>query len=212
MSIADSFRMKRAHMFEDFPGVPARIHAVLRVSYDAFPVDDERRAGNAETLLSFDFPVATGTVAATHVTVDVRQQPEHNSVLVAEIRMGEAFIPAHTDDNAVAPPEIFLQVAEFDCFCGAARGVILDVEIKHRQMPPDVFAQVEQFKIGIRQFEQRSGFPCIQHARPPAAQAACFCVRMMRRILTAGTRRNDAASGVREADIAVHQFLAIAPV
>lgn len=55
----------------DFPGVPARIHAVLHVSCEAFPVDDEHRPDNAETLLSFDFPVATGAVAATRVAVDV---------------------------------------------------------------------------------------------------------------------------------------------
>lgn len=58
-------------MFGDFPCVLARIHAVLRVSYDASPVDDERRAGNAEVLLSFGFPVVTGTVAVTHAVVVV---------------------------------------------------------------------------------------------------------------------------------------------
>ncbi|MBL8469025.1 hypothetical protein [Methyloversatilis discipulorum] len=37
-------------------------------------------------------------------------------------------------------------------------------------MLPELIAQIEQFQIGIRQLEQRSGLSCIQHAHLPSTR------------------------------------------
>lgn len=160
--------MQCAHALQYFSRVPARIHAIFGVSYDTFPIDDESRPGHAETQLSVDFALAPDAIAPADLAFEVRQQPDRQAMLVAEICVGETFVPAHAEHGTVAASEFLIQIAEFDGLGGAARRVVLGVEVQHHQVPAQSVEQVEQFQIGIRQFEQRSGLSCTEHEHLPS--------------------------------------------
>lgn len=85
--------------------------------------------------------------------------------------MREAVVTADPEHRTAAAPEIVVQITEFDGLGGTARCVVLGVEVKHRQMLPQLVAQIEQCQIGVRQFEQRSGLSSIQHVHLPSTSA-----------------------------------------
>lgn len=198
--------MQCAHALQYFSRVPARIHAIFGVSYDTFPIDDERRSGHAETQLSVDLALAPDAIAPADLTLEVRQQADGQAMLVAEICVGKTLVPAHTEHGTVTAPEFLFQIAEFDGLGRTARRVVLGVEIQHRQVPAQGVEQVEQFQIGIRQFEQRSGLSCTEHAHLP-------CPASDRNPVI--RRRPDSISGVhgpvKKAGAALHKFVRDAP-
>lgn len=198
--------MQCAHALQYFSRVPARIHAIFGVSYDTFPIDDERRPGHAETQLSVDLALAPDAIAPADLALEVRQQADGQTMLVAEICVGKAFVPAHTEHGTVAAPELLFQIAEFDGLGRTARRVVLGTEIQHHQVPAQGVKQIEQFQIGIRQFEQRSGLSCTEHAHLP------FPASDRNPVIR---RRPDSISGVhgpvKKAGAALHKCVRDAP-
>src|SRR5258707_10377364 len=86
-------------------GMAAGIDAVENVPHGAALVDDESGAGDAGFPGSVGFLLVHHPVLPANFALGVREQPDRNAVLVAEIGVAKAIVRTHSEHHAVVAGE-----------------------------------------------------------------------------------------------------------
>src|SRR5258708_39084519 len=103
-------------------GMAAGIDAVENVPHGAALVDDESGAGDAGFPGSVGFLLVHHPVLPANFALGVREQPDRNAVLVAEIGVAKAIVRTHSEHHAVVAGKILLLVGEIAGPHPAGRG------------------------------------------------------------------------------------------
>ena len=85
-------------------------------------------------------------------------------MLVAEFGMAEAVVAGHAQDDAAMPRELVLVVGEVDGLDGAARGIVLGIEIQNGVILAAQLRQVEGLHVGVGQCKGWRWLTGLQHA------------------------------------------------
>lgn len=145
--------------------MPSWRDAIERMLHHAPTIHHEGRAYHAHPADAVDLAQLPSAVLRAHLAFRVGKQAYRQTVPVTELGMGDAVVPADTDDRAVEPRELGLEVAELGRLRDAARRAVLDVEVEDERPTAKQIAQVEHVHVRVRQRKIRRRLPGMDQVR-----------------------------------------------
>ena len=98
-------------------------------------IDQEGGTYDSQAFLALTLTFLPDAVGLADLTLEIRQQPDIDAMLIPKGPMADAAIHADTDNLGLQGLEFRLQISELQGLQGAARGIVPGVEVEHQVFP-----------------------------------------------------------------------------
>src|SRR5258706_9188180 len=136
-------------------GMAAGIDAVENVPHGAPFVDDESGAGDAGFHGSVGFLLVHPPVLPANFALGVREQPDRNAVLVAEVGVAKAIVRTHPEHHAVVAGKLLFVIGKKGGLPRAGWRFVFLVEKKHDAFLSPELAAGHRLPFGVGGREKR---------------------------------------------------------
>ena len=133
--------------------MPLGRYTVEGMTDDAVLVDDEGGTLYAHALPAIDLLLLHHAIGLAGFAIHVRHQLDGQTVLVTKGGMADTGIPADPQNHGIPRGEFIRQFTEFHGLHGAARGIVLGVEIEYQVAVADIVGKTHHAHVGGGQLE-----------------------------------------------------------
>src|SRR5690606_26322277 len=123
--------LQAAYGLEHLVDVSRDLHAAELAAQGAAPVEDERRALDAHVGAPVERLLADHAERAAELLVGIGDELERETVLRLEALVRREAVARDAVDHRIEPAELVVAVADVAAFPGAARRVVLGIEVEH---------------------------------------------------------------------------------